>query len=264
MHEHLKLLHAKERRGSRLRCLLLTEGTPTAVAQRLNSVARRHATVDPARHLWQPKGWTDVTEARLGETPPFLSPAHREALTDWWLAKRGTPGRGRANTPNWDIVSQATIDDREGLLLVEAKAHSAELKSAGKRPGNPDNDKRIAAAIAEANTLLELADPGWHLSASVHYQLANRFAWACKIASLGVPVVLVYLAFPDADEMADQGRPFANAGDWIKTMLGHTDGIVPITAWNRRLLIDGTPLYATIGCHALRLPAAYRLRPGEN
>jgi hypothetical protein len=135
MNERLERLTPKERRGSRLRCILLTDGPKTAVAARLTTITNGFATVDPDRHVWQPMGWADVTEAKLGETASFLSTTHQKTVTDWWLAKMGT-GRAKANTPNWDIVSQATIAGREGLLLVEAKAHDKELKPEGKRPGN--------------------------------------------------------------------------------------------------------------------------------
>ena len=33
------------------------------------------------------------------------------------------------------------------------------------------------------------------ISHESHYQLANRLAFACKITSLGIPTVLVYLGF---------------------------------------------------------------------
>jgi hypothetical protein len=45
---------------------------------------------------------------------------------------------------------------------------------------------------------------GWTLSRDSHYQLTNRFAWAWKLASMGVPVVLGYLGFQGAAEMKDR------------------------------------------------------------
>lgn len=35
--------------------------------------------------------------------------------------------------------------------------------------------------------------------------MSNRFAWAWKLATMEVPVVLVYLGFLNATEMGDQG-----------------------------------------------------------
>jgi hypothetical protein len=40
-----------------------------------------------------------------------------------------------ANTPNWDLVSGCQIGNRQGLILVEAKAHEGELAD----DATPDN-----------------------------------------------------------------------------------------------------------------------------
>ena len=103
-----------------------------------------------------------------------------------------------------DIASACEIEGKSGLLLVEAKAHENELSYSGKSsPGvsvnSQGNHQQIGQAIAEANAGLELAAGNpWGISRDSHYQLSNRFAWAWKLASLGVPVVLVYLGFLNA------------------------------------------------------------------
>jgi hypothetical protein len=66
-----------------------------------------------------------ATKPDWGEVSAFLNPEQREALTTWWLAVRE-----RANTPNWDIVSTCQMVGRQGLVLVEAKAHAGELHRA--------------------------------------------------------------------------------------------------------------------------------------
>jgi hypothetical protein len=147
---------------------------------------------------------TGVTEeAKLGESIGFLSEEQREEVTSWWLAVR----KG-ANTPNWHIASTCTIGEKKGLLLVEAKAHVAELKEDCKTLDEDasdlsiDNHKQIGLAITAASLGLNNALPGWRLSCDSHYQLANRFAWAWKLASMGIPVVLVYLGFVGARRCA--------------------------------------------------------------
>ena len=121
---------------------------------------------------------------------------------------------------------------------MEAKAHDAELSAAGKsQPTTPNgerNHRRIGAAIAEANAGLSRAVAGWALSRDTHYQLSNRFAWAWKLASLGVPVILVYLGFLGVREMADQGRPFAGAADWEHCLMDQAAGVVPAAPWGPR------------------------------
>jgi hypothetical protein len=118
-------------------------------------------------------------------------------LKCWWLADP----RPTSATPSLDIASTCSITGRKGLLLVEAKAHKAELitEEAGKRfdkYSSAANHDSIAHAIAEANEGLALATKAeWHLSFTRCYQMSNRFAWSWKLCALGYPVVLVYLGF---------------------------------------------------------------------
>jgi hypothetical protein len=241
----LSTLADGDQRGSRARCLLLTRGSREDVAARLTAILQPFGFLDPVRHDCVPRGPTSPAEARLGETPGFLPAASREAVLDWWLAVRG-----RANTPNWDIAATASIAGREGLMLVEAKAYKGELSMGGHGARNPDNVKRISGAIGAAGEALNAILPGWSLTADSHYQLANRFAWAWKIASLGVPVALVYLGFLGAREM---GRPLADAAEWERALKKHASGIVPDAAWERELSICGTPLIPMIRSLAIPL-----------
>lgn len=245
----LEDLSPKEQRGSRPRCLLLTEGSDVAVAERLTQLVAPFAKIEAGRHVWMPRGFAEPGEAKLGESTHFLSPAQRKEVRDWWLAVR----RANTNTPNWDIASTATIHGQEGLVLVEAKAHVDELHAAGKpfsgngaSRSNPQNHARIGAAIAEANSSLNAVLPGFNLSRDSHYQLANRFAWAWKVATLGVPVVLVYLGCLKANEMQYRSPPFADEEVWTAAMLHHAHGVVPEAAWYEPMMIDGTPMRALI------------------
>lgn len=245
----LAALPERERRGSRARCLLLTGGSDEAVARRLSALAAPFATVDPARHAWLPRGIAFPREAKLGEEAALLPAATREGLMDWWLAVRAG-----ANTPNWDIASTCTIGGREGLLLVEAKARAGEFRAGGKPKGRAENGARIAAAIAEADDGLNRIMPGWALSSASCYQLCNRFAWGWKLAGLGVPVVLIYLGFLRADEMADCGRPLAGTQDWQALVAAHCRGRVPEAVWTQPLLVSGTLFHAAI--RSVELPLA--------
>lgn len=202
------------------------------VAAFLTQLAQPHALVS-VEARWQPRGFLEGDEARLGEAAAFLTPHQREALSAWWLAVRE-----RANTPNWDIVSTCQVEGRPGLVLVEAKAHDGEMHRDGKDPGNSENDKRISAAVAEANNALGGLQAGWGLCTNNNYQLCNRFAWAWKIASLGIPVILVYLGFLDADEMGNGA--FRTPDVWRSCLLEHAQGVVPAAAWEQRQSVDGS------------------------
>jgi hypothetical protein len=257
----LEALPRNRRRGSFPRCLLLMDGDQSAVASRLTRLVGLDGVHVSENDYWMPLGlplqaeggWdtSPIVEARLGKVPGFLTDEQRETVTSWWLVHRR-----RANTPNWDIASTATIDGQEGLILVEAKAHSGELKVDGKKPGNRDNDEKIGAAIQEANTALSTILPGWALSKDSHYQLANRFAWSWKVASLGVPVILVYLGFLRAEEMRDQGEPFADSDAWDSFVKTYSQDIVPEAAWHARMMIQNTPLWVLLRSTEVDLPKA--------
>jgi hypothetical protein len=250
----LGALPLKCRRGSSSRCSLFMEGYRTSVAAKLTTlVALPDVHVD-ARDFWMPRGlpvlkrsgeWdtSPVREARLGESKGFLREDQQNEVTNWWLSVRRL-----SNTPNWDIASTCMIGGKAGLLLFEAKAHCAELKqegkTLGKRPsdGSKDNHDHIGLAISEASAGLEDTMSGWKLSCDSHYQLANRFAWAWKLASIGIPVVLVYLGFLGAKEMSDLGEPFHDCADWSRVVLEYSRNIVPEGAWGAELRIGSIPI----------------------
>ena len=164
----------------------------------------------------------------------------------------------RANTPNWDVASTCKIEGKEGLLLVEAKAHRNELTKRGKRKptgsqNRRKNHERIGSAIKEANAGLGSVTRGiWGLSRDHHYQLANRFAWSWKLAMLGVPVVLLYLGFLNADEM--DGALFRTEDDWACALKDHARGVVDNSGWGNRLDVNGTSFWPLIRAHAIDLP----------
>ena len=212
-----------------------------SIADRLRKIVKPYATVESEKAVYFPKGPEHPHEAKLGEAEGLLSPENREAVTAWWLEVR--PG---ANTPNWDIASTCMVGSSPGLILVEAKAHHGELEPGGKpKGGNPENDAKIRDAIAEANGKLNAIMPDWHLTADSHYQLCNRFAWGWKVASLGVPVVLVYLGFLNVTDMPGC-RLLTTSEEWTHAMYKHAEGIVPREAWGKEFHINGTPLIPLI------------------
>ena len=184
-----------------------------------------------------PEGFYNSDEARLGKTGRFLTKKQREDVTDWWLAVRRN-----ANTPNWDIISSCKVDGREGFVLVEAKAHAGELNPKDRcGAGNKKNRQRIDIAIKDVNQKL---GEGWALAADSRYQLSNRFAWAWKVASLGYPVVLVYLGFLNAHEM---DQLFTSHEAWERCLLMYADGTVPPGVWNSdQINVNGTSLIPLI------------------
>lgn len=232
----------REFKGSRLRCLLLTNNAPNDVAAFLNSLVAPHALVTTEDH-WAPRGFLEPDEAKLGETPRFLPEADRAVLTRWWLAQPG-----RANTPNWDLVSTCRIGDNRGLVLAEAKAHEAEFSDDRSGATNPENSQQIENALAEATVAWNALASGFALSAHSHYQISNRFAFAWKVAKMGTPVVLLYLGFLDAQEMEGGSRILLkDHAQWRRCLRARSKGTIPEDVWDKTFDVKGTPLTILIG-----------------
>src|ERR1019366_135100 len=247
----LERLKPRERRGSKPRCHLLTHGSPDAVATRLTALVAPFASVAPSDR-WMPQGFEDTDEATLPEAERLLPSDVRRELKRWWLVVASNNTR----TPNWDIASTCTIEGKAGIMLIEAKAHDQELlkEEAGKRPPAPTasedsrrNHLRIGEAIRDASIALA-EDTGLpcSLSRDSHYQMCNRFAWAWKVADLGIPAVLVYLGFLGANEMSDQGTPLVDAADWQSLVKRHSQQLLPVTVWDQRWICRGQPLVPLI------------------
>jgi len=238
----------REFKGSRFRCLLLTSRQPADVAGFLSETVRPHAQVRVDAH-WAPRGFLKPDEAKLGETEGFLCETDRRVMTNWWLAKTG-----RANTPNWDLVSECQISGQRGLILVEAKAHEGELGDDRCGATNQQNYQSICNALGEATTGWNRLQSGFALSAESHYQLSNRFAFAWKLATMKIPVVLVYLGFLDAVEMSGK-RLLDDHAQWRSSVIDRAKGVIPEEAWDRQFDIDGTPLIVLIRSARVQIDA---------
>ena len=249
-------------RGSRPRSVLLADGTRHDVADLLTNLVGVPDVTVSANDLWMPcgkpvwtgKGWNKrpAVEARLDRDVGFLSAKARRQLRHWWLQ---VPRR--ANTPNWDLASTCKIEGRNGLVLVEAKAHSNELSDAGKSIPRSENGwknhEQIGSAIEQARAGFRRDVGGsWRLARDSHYQLSNRFAWSWKLTLLGVPVVLVYLGLLNAEDMATDNTLFRSEDDWARAMKDHSRGVVDDLCWGKRLVLNGMPFRPLI--RALEVP----------
>ena len=256
-----------KKNGSRPRCVLIVDGGKEEVAARLTQLVGLDDVVVTRDDAWMPWGkpvmieedkWdtTPAKEAQRGGLTNLLSHKYgakrsqeiKRQLRAWW-----NPHGGR--TPTWDIATTCNIRGLMGLLLVEAKAHQNEPDSSGK--GRPDryascgkrkNHAQICRAIAEAAVGLECmtANP-WGISRDHHYQVSNRFAWSWKLASLEIPVVLLYLGFLKAEDMAEKGEPiFHFRTDWEDALKFHCEGVVDNSCWDRMWCVNGVPLLPII------------------
>ena len=235
MERFLERLKPDERTGSKPRCHWLTHGSPGQVASRLNALAEPWGSVS-ADDQWMPEGFCRIEEAQLDKAERLLPKQDRDRLRIWWLAV----SRGNTRTPTWDIASTCTVDGRKGLLLVEAKAHTQELKVEDQVKASPRNRARIAESLEEANAALaDQTGLDWALSHEHRYQMANRFAWSWKLTELGYPVILIYLGFLGAEEMRSgrEQTPFDSHAEWEGLVRAHSEPLFPAEVWGRQCVI---------------------------
>lgn len=196
--------------------------------------------------MFMPQGSAKPREARLETFGPAWLPGHPawQTIEAWWL--KHTEG---ANTPNWDIAVGCQVEERPGLVLVEAKANWPELSAAGKGAANEtssksvENHEQIDRAINEANNGWQKIDDRTSISRSSHYQLANRLAFTWKLSQLGLPVVLIYLGFTGDEGIRDAGKPFSDHGDWQKAFKGYSKRALPETLLETRIDTGRAPVW---------------------
>jgi len=233
-------------RGSQKHVLDWVE-QPLFVPELLNLVRPVGAKVT-AQSVWAPLGYRWPDEARLERWGPKNWGAHKcwGELEDWWLAAP----RG-ANTPNWDLAMIADLEGQRGLILVEAKANVPELSRDGKEPpseseGSRANHNRIGEAIESARKGLAVVAPGLNICRNSHYQLANRLSFTWKLASLGIPVVLLYIGFTGDNGINDVGEPFSDSMHWHKVVERHLDEVGARDLFEHRQQIGGAPFWMLV------------------
>lgn len=224
-------------RGSRKHLLNLLDAPDyPSTLQGILTAAGVALTAQDAR---QPVGRADSAEWELPRFCLTHCPSWFNAdavFAGWWVHHNGT-------LPTWDLISTCRIEGRPGLLLVEAKAHESELDRRGKALGDAassaskENHSAITQCIDQVCTSMRAAvDSRIAVAASSHYQLANRIAWAWRVAERGVPVVLLYLGFLGDTYFADS---FVDDGHWQRTLGAYTDGVVPAGLPGRTVKLPG-------------------------
>lgn len=180
---------------------------------------------------WVPRGFGDYREAR--NLSHVLCELNWTTMVNYWWLKHGNA------TPRFDLASSCKIQGQKGLVIVEAKAHDKELELETKGKSlkcnaswkSVENHNRVGKVIEEASQDLAKVVPGVSISRDTHYQLSNRIAFSWKIASMGIPVVLVYLGFLGDEDMRDPVRkrkPLKDHADWQQAMQEHMKDIIPM------------------------------------
>lgn len=226
--------------GSRMHVLDWLE-TPDFVADVRNIISKTGLSIaDNAAR--QPKRRGDHRESVLtGSEDTFLTSFQKSDLLKWWLIHQHG-----AKLPTWDLVVQAkAANGAPALVLFEAKAHICELSDAGKTEGKrkqPDeqsrtheNHEKIASAIKEASDALAKTLPSINLTHTKSYQFANRIAFAWKLASMGIPVALVYLGFVGDETISTKSDNLSASADWHNAFEAHVKDHFPIAHLDREI-----------------------------
>ncbi len=232
-------------RGSR-KHVLDWVSDPVAFVESLNAMLAPSCAVVSVEDSWMPRGYDSPDEARLESVDDrFLDQDQRRELHDWWLRVK----HPLANTPNLDVLATCKMLGRKGLIIVEAKAHTSELENEGdgkRSEGNKENHQRIAEAIEEARSGLVRVHPGAGISRDSHYQFSNRTAFAWKLASMGVPTVLMYLGFTGDKGLGVSYTFLQDEDHWQSLMAEHTKGLFPRELMNRAIPCGASEMWLLI------------------
>jgi len=208
----------------------------------------------PRDSIWRPDGEKDSKEYNLVKFFSQYCKNYKNfdaiKFNKWWV--------GKGTNPTFDFISTCLINNKEGIVLVEAKAHIGEMEACGKLiiddkikytpkefkdlirkkiKKNEIDDKyynsivkkiinhdKIGYAIAEARGALSNYLPEIKINRDNHYQLSNRIASAWKLAQCGVPTVLLYLGFTGDDHWKKDDR-IKNDEHWENQMRKYLNSI---------------------------------------
>ena len=116
-------------KGSRPRCVLLTDGSSQEVAARLADLVGLPDVTVSASDLWlsmgKPirtnKGWDakPSAEAQIHRNDGFVAATVRRELAEWWLEVIGSASK----TPQWDIAATCSIEEGETSIFSPCTAH---------------------------------------------------------------------------------------------------------------------------------------------
>jgi len=105
--------------------------------------------------------------------------------------------------------------------------------------------------------------PDVRLDRDSHYQLANRLAFTWKLATLGIPVVLLYLGFTGDEGIADAGEPIRDDAHWRTLFAGHARDVGVSSALEQRLDFGAAPAWVLCRSRVVMERSPPRPRSGQ-
>ena len=76
--------------------------------------------------------------------------------------------------------------------------------------------------------------------------MSNRIAFAWKLASLGVPVILIYLGFWGDAGSANAGKPFYTEQEWRSAFGSHVARVFDESAFGKRIDCGAAPFWLLV------------------
>ncbi len=236
-----------------MRCVLLSGLTRAALRYELLNMIEKaginpeRVIIDEDKFTIYPKGLHEMDEYRFSMSCGLIDESIRKELIKWWL---GIDCETDKQTPNWDFVCTAKIDGKDGLILIEAKAHRGELYKKDPCKAKQVSRKEISRAVDEASRELNKLHSGFRFDIDHSYQISNRFSWCWKLASEGIPVILIYLGFLKCPEMDHGSYKILKSSDGWKSLVLEYPGrkrsgtwaSIPAHFWNRIWMVGETPL----------------------
>lgn len=235
-------------RGSRKHLLDLLDSEH--VEQRLTDLLLGTGVTVAAGAARQPLGHREPSEwtIRRFAAKHLAGQFDYDSFDRWWVGDQ-------YQNPQWDLLVACDIDGRPGLLMVEAKAHECEVSQSGKplkdaaSEQSKANHEQIGRCVAAARQGLSSLVDRIAISRDSHYQLSNRVASAWKLASLGLPVALLYLGFTGDTYFRDYLR---DADHWQRVVGAYMADVLPLSFPEQPIAI---PRGATMRMLIRSLPA---------
>ncbi|MDD2230208.1 MAG: hypothetical protein PHY48_12425 [Candidatus Cloacimonetes bacterium] len=240
----------KELKGSRLRCSMLSRMSPEIRQVKLQEIVWKTGVSDFILEFeeeckYYPQDDVGIGEYRFSDKNGLVEETLRKKLIKWWLDIDIDTNR---QTPNWDFACDAIINGKKGLILVEAKSYKEELIHHDPWTVKSEHSKQaISSAITDANDNLNRIYEGFSLNWDSYYQLSNRFAWSWKLASEGIPVVLIYLGFLNCEEMNSNSRSILRTKeDWSILFRDDLNHVIPYSIWNKPINVGNASFFPII------------------
>ncbi|MDI9524990.1 MAG: hypothetical protein QM218_05790 [Candidatus Cloacimonadota bacterium] len=131
------------------------------------------------------------------------------------------------------------------LLIFLASSSSLDDKLLKSCLDKLKHHDKIGDAISEARGAISHFCSGIKISRDNHYQLSNRIAYTWKLASMGIPTILLYLGFINDPAWRSEHNQFVSEAKWIEATNNYFEsvGASELLRKKKIALANGIPMY---------------------